>query len=512
MSKFTRRDFLKLAGVFSSGLVLSGLRDLVHGRVRHRPDKPNILIILFDAMSGPHLSVNGYASPTSPQMERFASHANVYHSHYAGGNFTTPGTASLLTGRLPWNHRAVNLGSLVRRDLTGDNLFSAIGADYHRLGFAQNIWADLFLRQFNAHIDERLPFHSFSLKAKTLMLGELFKGDADIAYMAMDEYLLTTHFVNPVPGSLSLGHVNLLYGRAAGNVGQPQPGMPYGYPFNSFYYYDNPEVFSSVGQTVRRLHDESAPFFAYFHLFSPHFPYCPSDQFAGVLPEIKPVYKPRHPLGSRVKYQTLVEDSIRYDEYIATVDNELGRLLDSLESAGIFEDTYVILTSDHGELFERGDSGHATPLLFERIIKIPLLISTPGQTKRRDFFTPTSNTDILPTLAGIAGRPIPSGLDGRALPGLGGVEEDERAVFSVEAKSSYAFQPLHAVTISMIKGSMKLIYYKGYEKYSDVFELYDLHDDIEEKKNLWPEPPAAASRMKEELLDALADADRPYHR
>ena len=512
MTYVSRRDFLKLAGTFSAGLALNGLREFLPVRPRQEFGKPNILIILFDAMSGPHLSVNGYASPTTPQMERFASHANVYHSHYSGGNFTTPGTASLLTGRLPWSHRAINLGSLVRRDLADNNLFSAIGSGYHRLGFSQNIWADLFLRQFDEHLDERLPFRSFSLKSKTPMLGELFAGDSDIAYMAFDEYLLTTHFVNPVPGSLSLGHLNLLYGRAVDSMVQPQPEMPYGFPFNSFYYFDNQEVFPSVGRTVQRLHKESTPFFAYFHLFSPHMPYCPTSKFVGALPEVKVAYKPHHPLASHVKFQTMVDDSTRYDEYIAAVDDELGRLLNALESDGVFEDTYVILTSDHGEIFERGDSGHATPLLFERIIKIPLLISSPGQTERRDYYAPTSNTDLLPTLAGLAGQAILQGLDGKPLPGLGGADERERSIFSVEAKSSYAFQSLHMVTVSMIQGNMKLVYYKGYEKYNDVFELYDLGDDPEEKKNLWPDSSAVASRMKDELLDALADADRPYQR
>lgn len=513
MSSISRREFLKLAGTFSAGAALNGLRTSLSKLRRGDSGKPNFLILLFDAMSAPHLSVNGFARPTTPNMERFASHANVYHSHYSGGNFTTPATASMLTGRLPWNHRAFNLGALARRDLVNNNLFSALGPDYYRFGFAQTKWADLFLHQFGAHVDEHLPHQSFSLKIEKPLFGDLFGGDAQIAYMAFEEYLLSIHEnINPVPGSPSLGYLDLLYGQQAAKAGEPTADMPYGLPFNAFYFFDNQEVFPAVTQTVQRLRTESAPFLAYIHLFSPHSPYCPRKEFVGSLPDVDVVFKPHHPLAGHGKFDKLVESSTQYDEYIADVDSELGRLLDTLKADGVFDDTYVILTSDHGELFERGDNGHSTPLLFERVINIPLLISSPGQTERRDYYISTSNTDLMPTLLGLAGKSIPQGLDGRLLPGLGGTEDDQRPIISVEAKSSYAFQPLNMVTVSMLKGNMKLIYYKGYEKYRDVFELYDLDDDFEEKRNLMPKSPALASRLKDEMLTMLDEADRPYRR
>jgi arylsulfatase A-like enzyme len=512
MSNLSRRDFLKLTGALSGGAALNGLRASLPKRAGATSGKPNFLILLFDAMSAPHLSVNGFARPTTPNMERFASHANVYHSFYSGGNFTSPGTASMLTGRLPWSHRAINMGALVRRDLADENIFSAMGEDYSRFGFAQNAWADLFLRQFDAHISEHMPHESFILKPNKPLVGKYFDADSQVAYISFEEFILNRLQINPAPSSLTFGHLNYLYEKRLQEVGQPTPEMPYGFPFNGLYFFDNREVFDGVAQTVVRLHSESSPFLAYFHFFSPHYPYCPRKKFVGSLPDVKVVYKPHHPLANRGKMEKLVEASTLYDEYIATVDDELGRLLDSLEAEGVFEDTYVILTSDHGELFERGENMHTTPLLFERIINIPLLVSSPGQTARRDIFTPASNTDLMPTLLGLAGRPIPQGLDGKRLPGLGGTEDEERPVISVEAKSGYAFQPLNMVTVSMIKGNMKLIYYKGYQNYSDIFELYDLEHDREEKKNLIPGSPAFAPRLKDELLSLLDEADKPYRR
>ncbi|HSQ40131.1 MAG TPA: hypothetical protein VLM78_08205, partial [Anaerolineales bacterium] len=101
---------------------------------------------------------------------------------------------------------------------------------------------------------------------------------------------------------------------------------------------------------------------------------------------------------------------------------------------------------------------------------------------------------------------------GRLLPGLGGTEDDNRSVFSVEAKQVSSFLPLSRASISMVKGAKKLIHYKGYEKYPDAFELYDLQTDAEEKRDLFAQDTATAARMKEELLDNLAQAERPFQR
>jgi hypothetical protein len=64
----------------------------------------------------------------------------------------------------------------------------------------------------------------------------------------------------------------------------------------------------------------------------------------------------------------------------------------------------------------------------------------------------------------------------------------------------------------MIKGDTKLIYYKGYRGNDDVFELYNLREDIEELQNLVSKNPANLASLKEELLENLAQANRPYEK
>ena len=97
------------------------------------------------------------------------------------------------------------------------------------------------------------------------------------------------------------------------------------------------------------------------------------------------------------------------------------------------------------------------------------------------------------------------------LPSFGGVANDNRSIYVVEAKSSPAFNPLKKATIVMQKDEYKLIYYKGYEA-EDSFELYNLHENIEELTDMYPQNPAIAKTLREELLDSLSDADRPYKR
>ncbi len=68
-----------------------------------------MVVIVFDAFSAYNISLYGYQRETTPNIARWAERAVVYHNHNAGGNFTIPGTASLLTGTYPWTHRAFGL-------------------------------------------------------------------------------------------------------------------------------------------------------------------------------------------------------------------------------------------------------------------------------------------------------------------------------------------------------------------------------------------------------------------
>jgi arylsulfatase A-like enzyme len=200
----------------------------------------------------------------------------------------------------------------------------------------------------------------------------------------------------------------------------------------------------------------------------------------------------------------------RYDEYIASQDFEFGRLLDFLESTGILENSYVVLTADHGESFERGTLGHTTPLLFQPLVHVPLVISTPSQRERLDVYSPTNSVDLLPTLASITHQDAPDWCEGQPLPGINGMTDAApRSSFTIEAKGNSAFMPMSRFTMTIRQDNYKLIHYKDGAEY-DFYELYDLESDPEELTNLYETLPAVAKPMQEELRTRSSLADKKY--
>ncbi len=505
MSGLNRRSFLKLAGAATSAVLLPQFISRLDSNLKQDASFPNIIILLFDAMSARNLSVYGYPRPTSSNLERFAERATVYHSHSAGGNYTIPGTASLLTGTYPWTHRAINYGGQVKSSMVENNIFRALGKEYRRLAFGQNVWAQFILTQFMADIDTFLPSGTFG--ELDYLLSRHFPKDQNMAARALDDFVFK---MEREPASMVFGALHrMLYFRDSNKL-NPE-GYPRGLPQNVNYplYFRLENVFDGLASLLQSL---PSPFFTYLHLFPPHAPYRASDKFySKFLDRYSPVKKPVHRLSDHLSNLVVKTARRSYDEYIASLDWELGRLLDAMEAAGIFENSYVVITADHGEMFERGEKAHATVLLYDPIVHIPLLISSPGQQVRHDVYAPTHAVDVLPTLLQLAGKPVPAWGEGRLLPGLGGLEDMERSHFTVEAKNSPAFQPFKKATIAMQRGNYKLLYYTGYEP-EDTFELYDLAADIEELDDLYPAQPSIARRMKEELLDSLLDADKPYRK
>jgi arylsulfatase A-like enzyme len=225
------------------------------------------------------------------------------------------------------------------------------------------------------------------------------------------------------------------------------------------------------------------------------------------VPPVKPLSQFTEPLDADL----LLRRRTMYDMQIANVDADFGGLVDRMEKDGILDNSYVIVTSDHGEMFERGFMGHGGPLLYDPSIHIPLVIHAPGQASRIDIHTPTSNVDILPTILSVAGRQVPSELDGQVLPGVSANYDLEKPLFSMYSGENSTFGPLKKIALSMRKGDLKLTAVLGYSA-EDVFELYDMHNDPEELQDLSQKDTGTFNRLRDELLSHLLDANRPYER
>jgi choline-sulfatase len=501
--QISRRSFLKSLSLLPLIPLLNTGSHFIEAsdNLAENQGAPNVLILLFDTLSALDMSLYGYRRETTPHLARFARKATVYHRHYASANFTTPGTASLLTGTYPWSHRAFNQGVTVAGKYKHRNLFRVFpGKTYNRIAHTQNLWADLFLYQFHEDVDVHIQPGKFCIFDPKLC-GQLFSNDAYIVHNSFEEFLFDEYEIS---GSLFLSSVDRIRRRLRRRIlnREYEDLYPRGVPRDYKFYFLLEHAIDGIKDIVS---SSRRPFLAYFHLYPPHDPYLPRREFVGLFDDgWVPVAKEPRFFSAGISDKLLNQSRIEYNEYIAYVDAEFGRLLDFMTKTGLLDNTYVVVTSDHGELFERGVEGHVTPLLYEPLIRIPLLISKPGQQQREDVYTPTSCVDILPTLLHATGQAIPDWCEGEVLPTFGDREGSwGRSIFSVEAKRNRKWAPLTICTVTLVKDQFKLIHYSGYHASESEYELYDLVNDPEEMEDLYSSQRSIARDLQGELQEKL---------
>ncbi|MBK9054400.1 MAG: sulfatase [Chloroflexi bacterium] len=505
-----RRDFLKLMALTT---LAGAAKPYYVGRSRpqaQNANQPNILVLVFDTFSARHVPMlSGYPRPTTPNLERLASHSVVYHHHYAAANFTTPATASLLTGTYPWSHRAFNTRGTVTPQFTQQNVFAGLEqTPYYRSAYSHNGYAVLFLNQFQQYIDFLKPSEDLFL-ANEIILDGLLRQDVNTALLAediafpRDERLPTSLF-------LSLADQWRRYFTLRRIEKQHGETFPLGFPmvdenFHPFLLED------ATDWLISQLTTMPQPFFMYYHILPPHEPYRPRADFMGLFnDDWEPVSKPAHYFSQLLPQSSLNQRRRTYDRYVANVDDELGRIYEALAQNGLLENTHIILTSDHGQLFERGIHGHITQTMYEGLLHVPLLISRPGQKQREDVYQPTSAVDLLPTILHMAGQPPPAWGEGELLPSFNPKPTTERSLYALEAKTSFKFRPLLAGTMVLLKWPYKLIRYFGFRDFHDVYELYHLEDDPEEMRDLSRDDPQHLRQMRDEMLSQQERVDQPF--
>ena len=512
-SQISRRRFLKLLSLMSAAPLLNqGLR-VAEGmsKVTEGQDSPNVLIVLFDTLSARNMSLYGYPRNTTPHLTQFAQRATVYHSHHSGGNFTPPGTASLLTGTYPWTNRAFHHAGTIAEDIIEGNLFSLFaGGNYNRLAYTDNLWVTLQLNQFREEIDDYVDPGEFCLYDGQLY-DRVFPNDENTAYQSFPELIVQAG--DHQTGSLFLGladKARMLAHEEILNRGYKDL-YPEGLRDNNKHlcYLE-----AAIDGIVSLMHESPTPMFGYFHLYPPHAPYTPRREFVGMFDDgWEPVAKEPHFFSHGHSDERLNEERRRYDEYIANVDAEFGRLYSSLADAGLLDNTYLLVTSDHGEMFERGILRHSTKTLFEPIIHVPLLIAKPGQQQREDVYARTSAVDVLPTLAQITGETVPAWCEGELLPGFGQNDSGTgRSVFAMDARGNPKQGPLQRATVALTKDYHKLIHYFGYDGYESQYELYDLQNDPEEMEDLYLSDRSVAAELQAELDEKLQNVNQAYVR
>lgn len=183
----------------------------------------------------------------------------------------------------------------------------------------------------------------------------------------------------------------------------------------------------------------------------------------------------------------------RYDGEIAHLDFQISRLIDKLKELGIYENTYIVLTSDHGEGID-GTSGFHGSSLDNELIRVPLIICGPDIPKNKVIDSLAGHVDLLPTfLEWAAGKSDPRFQGKSLMPLIKGEESESRIVFS---ELYYPTRAPKYHLVSVQKDNWKLI--TGGSR-GDL--LYDVKEDPMEEKNL-------ASREKGVLEDLTAEIEK----
>lgn len=469
-ARFAQRTFKILAGVTLALFVLiqGGLwvRERVAAsnlpQTQGSEPTPNILLIVMDTVRADHLSLQGYERETDPTLKRIASEGVMFENAYAASSWTLTSHASLFTGRWPYEHKADGGRYL---DETYPTIAEALTERGYRTG------------AFNGNFETVTSHWGFAR-----------------GFLHFEDYYQT----------LPQLAVSSVYGRF----------MEY-YVFHKVFNMEfsidrrwGPSVNQSALDWIDQ--DDDTPFFAFVNYYDAHAPYIsPERAKFSNLPNpgglVNTDWTTADIYNSKTPEQAQGEIDA-YDGGIYYTDQQIDVLLKELESRGKLDNTIVVITSDHGELFgEHGLWEHHNSL-YKPVIYVPLIVWYPKsapQNMRID--TPVSNTFIPAMLLDMLGEPRQTAFRG---PPLSQLWADPAAAANfpdpiAEMAESSWVNPHHL----SIRGDMVTVLSPEWQFIAHEFngiELYNLNDDPDQENNLAGENPAEVDSLTKYYLDLLA--------
>jgi arylsulfatase A-like enzyme len=404
--------------------------------------KPNVVLVVIDTLRADRVSAYGYSRDTTPALSGLAREGVLFRNAIAPGNWTVPSTASLLTGTFPVTHGALQMDNAALHPANTTLAEILADAGYRTGAVVSN---DVALGT-SGGFDQGFAFYDARPYRRP-------------GYQAM-----LSGFLLPFP---------MAFG---GDLSPWRPGSEI-----------NRRAFAWLDANAR------APFFLFVNYMEPHDPYAPpapfTDRYPGrrlLMPPIEGEIMREHRTLS-----TEEEEHFRaqYDAEVACADASLSALLDRLRQLGAYDDTLVIVTSDHGEFFgEHQLMMHATGP-YDPVHRVPLVVRYPRGRVRGEEQRYVQLVDVLPTVLDVLGLPIPAFVQGSALPAA-------HHPVIVEAAPNPRF-------VRMFGGRFA----RGYEGlYSDGWklvshsdgeaELYDLRNDPGERRNLAAAHPEEVARLR----------------
>ena len=287
-------------------------------------------------------------------------------------------------------------------------------------------------------------------------------------------------------------------------------------------------TYPDIDEMVLRVRDwlntrPRKPFFLYLHPMNVHGPYKVPQAYRSTLlghpPSTEFKYFGSVMAGIMRKQQLHLRQEVserflsslveQYDTAVRYTTDKLGEIFSLLERKGLYDESLIVVTSDHGEeLFEHGGFSHGYSLHRE-VLHVPLYIKLPHQHIGRTVTTSVSLMDVYPTILQTLHIDTREPVDGRSLmPLLQGQRDPGEPKFNRPFLAQTAWKK-RCVARSIVRHPYKLIdSARNYEGLRDQIRLYNIVDDPDEKINLAIQKPTIVKQLSAELQHAFVQYKR----
>jgi arylsulfatase A-like enzyme len=483
--------------------------------------QPNILLITSDQQ---HYSTLGSVNPKikTPHLDALAAGGTRFDRAYCPNPTCTPTRASIITGQYPSQHGAWALGTHLLPDVPtlGDALakagyFTSLIGKAHFQGLASKpgwesieLWPkfrDLdFWRNFHG------PWFGFEHVETARMHGdEPWAGGHYAVWMEDNGFADWQEYFDTWPQDRN--RRSQYY-----DVEKRRWTLPAEMHYTTW-------TGQRTAAQIERAAAEERPFFVWASFHDPHPPYIvpepwasmydPADMEPGRLVEGEHELNPPHfgmTQQQRPDFKQFGEEGVIHGGHShlrdveeikkdmacyygmqSFIDQEVGRILDTLERTGQAENTLVVYSTDHGHFL--GQHGLVAKAIhhYEDLLRVPFIVRWPGQVPAGGVSDQLQNlVDLAPTFLAAAGLEVPGAMTGLdQLPSWRG-DGPVRSWSVTENHHGYR----HFHMRSYVNQRYKITVYRD-EAYG---ELFDLQEDPAETRNLWDEP--AAAGLKSQLL------------
>ena len=464
-----RREFLSTVGSMLSASQRASDRQPYSSK----SPRPNIVLLMADQWRFDCMGAYGNKVVRTPNLDHLAAEGTRFSCAYSSTPTCTPARSALLTGLSPWHHGMLGMTNMASR-YPFEKARALAEARYRTIAIGNNHYHPIR----NAHgyqqmiVDEHCSYW-FSKNTKEAVHSEA-SGEERCDYEAWFWSQLPTG--DPHASGLSW---NDHRGRA----------FPLPEQFHATRWTGDTAV------NFLRTYNKPDPFFLKVSFIRPHSPYDPPARFFRMYEDAdlpRPFvarwaerYEQRSDAGNNIWHGKLDASEVRrsrqgYYGSVSFVDEQIGRILGTLEERKMLEGTAVIFLSDHGDML--GDQNlWRKSYAYEPSARIPMLLRLPSglQAERGMVVSqPVELRDVLPTLLELAGAAQPDHMDGASLLSLiQGKKERWRSHIDLEHNICYS-PANHWNALS--DGTWKYIFHaqEGEE------QLFHLAEDPHEMSNL----------------------------